>query len=82
MTAGKDGALSGGPAFMSAVGDEFIDSIVGENIPILTQVRSFSYATLAIDLTDAQPGWRVNARGAAEARPDVSRDSFQGKIRL
>eukprot|EP00892_Ulva_mutabilis_P011303 jgi/Ulvmu1/8545/UM044_0079.1 len=36
VTAGKDGALNGGASFMSAVGDDFIDSIIGENIPIFT----------------------------------------------
>lgn len=40
VTSGKDGALSGGPAFMSALGDDFVDSIVGENIAIFTTVRS------------------------------------------
>jgi uncharacterized protein len=39
VTAGKDGALNGGPEFMKAVGDDFIDSIISENIPIFTQVR-------------------------------------------
>jgi hypothetical protein len=37
VTAGKDGALNGGPDFMKAVGDSFIDSIISENIPIFTQ---------------------------------------------
>ena len=36
VSAGKDGALTGGDAFMKAVGDDLIDSIVGENISILT----------------------------------------------
>lgn len=38
MTAGKDGALNGGPEFMKTVGDDFIDSIISENIPIFTGV--------------------------------------------
>jgi uncharacterized protein len=42
VTSGKDGALSGGPAFMSAVGDEFIDSIISENIPIFTQEEKYN----------------------------------------
>lgn len=42
MTAGKDGALNGGPAFMQAVGDEFIDSIIGENIPVFTQEEKYN----------------------------------------
>ena len=39
VTAGKDGALNGGPEFMKKVGDDFIDSIISENIPIFTGVR-------------------------------------------
>ena len=42
VTSGKDGALSGGPAFMSAVGDDFIDSVIGENIPILTLEEKYN----------------------------------------
>lgn len=37
VTAGKEGALSGGKAFMQAVGDDLIDSIVSDNIPIFTE---------------------------------------------
>ena len=39
VTAGKDGALSGGSRFVAAVGDEFIDSVIAENIPVFTQAR-------------------------------------------
>lgn len=39
VSAGKDGALTGGDAFMRALGDDLIDSVVGENIPILTSER-------------------------------------------
>lgn len=42
VTAGKDGALNGGPAFMGAVGDDFIDSIIGENIPVFTQEEKYN----------------------------------------
>lgn len=46
VTAGKDGALNGGPEFMKAVGDNFIDSIISENIPIFTQVRRILYCMM------------------------------------
>lgn len=36
VSAGKEGAISGGPAFMKAIGDDLIDGIVGDNIPIFT----------------------------------------------
>ncbi|KAL4422074.1 hypothetical protein ABPG77_001542 [Micractinium sp. CCAP 211/92] len=42
VSAGKDGALTGGKAFMAAVGDDLIDSIVGENIPILTGEEKYN----------------------------------------
>ncbi|KAK9835421.1 hypothetical protein WJX81_008529 [Elliptochloris bilobata] len=42
VTTGKDGALTGGPDFLKAVGDELVDSIVGDNIPILTEAEKFN----------------------------------------
>jgi hypothetical protein len=39
VTSGKDGALTGGPDLTSALGDAFVDSIVGENIAVFTVVR-------------------------------------------
>ena len=44
VTAAKDGALTGGPAFLKAVGDELIDSVVGDNIPILAGDEKFNEA--------------------------------------
>ena len=35
VTGSKEGALTGGPSAMKAFGDELIDSVVGDNIPIL-----------------------------------------------
>jgi hypothetical protein len=42
VSAGKDGALTGGRAFMAAVGDDLIDSVVGDNIPILTGEEKYN----------------------------------------
>lgn len=44
VTAGKDGALTGGPAFVSAVGENLIDSVVGDNISILTEEEKYNEA--------------------------------------
>ena len=44
VTAGKDGALTGGGAFMSAVGDDLIDSVVGDNLGILAGEDKFNEA--------------------------------------
>ncbi|KAK9805499.1 hypothetical protein WJX72_001601 [[Myrmecia] bisecta] len=44
VTSGKDGALTGGPSFMKAVGDRLVDSIISDNIPILTEAEKFNEA--------------------------------------
>lgn len=44
VTAAKDGALTGGPAFLKAVGDDLIDSVVGDNIPVLAGDEKFNEA--------------------------------------
>lgn len=45
VTTAKDGALTGGPSFLKAVGDGLIDSVVSDNIPILTEEEKFNEAT-------------------------------------
>jgi len=47
VTAGKDGALVGGDSFSKAIGDDLIDSIVGDNIPIYTEDEKFNEAILS-----------------------------------
>lgn len=42
VTTGKDGALTGGPSFLKAVGDPLIDSIISDDIPILTEQEKFN----------------------------------------
>lgn len=42
MTAGKEGAVTGGEEFMKAVGEELIDSIVGDQIPIYTEQEKYN----------------------------------------
>jgi len=44
VTATKDGALTGGGSFMKAVGDDLIDSVVGENLSILTEEEKYNEA--------------------------------------
>ncbi|KAK9903504.1 hypothetical protein WJX75_007430 [Coccomyxa subellipsoidea] len=48
VTTGKDGALTGGPAFNKAVGDDLVDSVVSESIPILTEEEKFNEAVSSI----------------------------------
>jgi len=47
VTAGKDGALVGGTSFVKAVGDDLIDSIIGDNIPVFTEEEKFNEAILS-----------------------------------
>ncbi|KAJ9509820.1 hypothetical protein QJQ45_011579 [Haematococcus lacustris] len=42
VTAAKEGALTGGAAFMDAIGDELLDSIVGDQIPIYTEQEKYN----------------------------------------
>lgn len=42
VTTAKDGALTGGPGFLNAVGDNLIDSIISDHIPILTEEEKFN----------------------------------------
>jgi len=47
VSSGKEGALSGGPTFLKSVGNDLLESIVSENIPILTGEEKFNEATLS-----------------------------------
>jgi len=47
ITTSKDGAVTGGPSFMQAVGDDLIDSIIQDNIPILTEEELYNEAMLS-----------------------------------
>eukprot|EP00983_Pelagomonas_calceolata_P054550 1143737-Pelagomonas_calceolata.AAC.2 len=38
----KEGAVSGGDSFMNAVGEELLDSIVGDQIPIYTEQEKYN----------------------------------------
>merc|ERR1711998_819931 len=44
VTAGKDGALVGRNSFLGALGDELIDSIIGDNIPYYTEEEKYNEA--------------------------------------
>ena len=44
VTTAKDGALIGGKGFMGAVGDDLIDSVIGENVSIFTEEEKYNEA--------------------------------------
>lgn len=55
VTAGKEGAVTGGSAFNEAVGEELVDSIVGSNIPIYTEEEKYNQTvTSSIDRLSAK----------------------------
>eukprot|EP00951_Prasinocladus_malaysianus_P027867 scaffold251858_cov39-Prasinocladus_malaysianus.AAC.1 len=47
VTTSKDGAVTGGPGFMNAIGDDLIDSIIADNIPILTEEELYNEAMVS-----------------------------------
>lgn len=47
VTSGKEGALTGGDKFLQAVGDELLDSIVSDNIPIYTELEAYNQTVLS-----------------------------------
>mmetsp|Transcript_40084 Transcript_40084/g.76613 ORF Transcript_40084/g.76613 Transcript_40084/m.76613 type:complete len:291 (+) Transcript_40084:124-996(+) len=46
-TTSKEGALVGGPAFMQAVGDDIVEGIVVDNIPIFTEQEKYNEALIS-----------------------------------
>lgn len=44
VTAGKEGSIAGGDSFMKALGDDLIDSVVGDNISIFTEEEKYNEA--------------------------------------
>lgn len=46
-TSSKEGALVGGPAFMGTIGDDVVEGIVTENIPILTSEEKYNEAIIS-----------------------------------
>ena len=72
VTAGKEGAVTGGPSFVKAVGDELVDSIVGDNIPIFTEEEKYNQAVEScVERLEAQLSGKPVP--AAPARNDAER---------
>ncbi|XP_010942432.1 UPF0603 protein At1g54780, chloroplastic [Elaeis guineensis] len=47
ITSQKEGAITGGPAFIQAVGDTALDAIVSENLPVLATDEKYNEAMLS-----------------------------------
>lgn len=47
VTSSKEGAVTGGPGFVSAVGEELVDAIISENIPIFSEEEKYNAAVLS-----------------------------------
>jgi uncharacterized membrane protein YgcG len=47
VTTTKEGALIGGESFVEALGDDVIDSVQGDNIPIFAEQEKFNEAVLS-----------------------------------
>ena len=72
VTSGKEGAVSGGKSFVGAVGDELLESIVSENIPIFTEEEKYNQTVVSsVERLDAK--LRGNAVPEAPKRNDTTR---------
>ncbi|KAL6989630.1 hypothetical protein U1Q18_015381 [Sarracenia purpurea var. burkii] len=47
VTSQKEGAITGGPAFVKAVGDGILDATVSENLPVLATEEKYNEAVLS-----------------------------------
>ncbi|MEW5301969.1 MAG: hypothetical protein WDW38_008597 [Sanguina aurantia] len=55
VTANKEGAVTGGPAFTKAIGEELVDSIITDNIPIFTEEEKYNLTiTSSIERLEAR----------------------------
>ncbi|KIZ03098.1 hypothetical protein MNEG_4860 [Monoraphidium neglectum] len=55
VTTGKEGAVTGGASFLDAVGEELLDSIASENIPVFAEEEKFNAAiTSSLERVDAK----------------------------
>jgi len=55
VTAGKEGAVVGGKSFMETIGDDLIDSIINDSIPIYTEAERYNQTvTSVVDRLEAQ----------------------------
>lgn len=48
MTAGKEGAVSGGNKFLDAVGEDLLDSIVSDQVPIYTEQEKYNLTVTSV----------------------------------
>ena len=46
VSTGKEGSISGGPSFINNVGNDILDSVISETIPVLTTEEKYNEATL------------------------------------
>ncbi len=68
VTTAKDGALTGGGAFMKALGDQVIDSVVGDNIPVFTEQEKYNEAvTSSVNRVAAVLSGRIDPGPPARA---------------
>ena len=55
VTAGKEGAVTGGKSFSEAVGDDLVESVVSDNIPIFSEQEKYNQCmTSSLDRIDAK----------------------------
>ncbi|KAI8475847.1 MAG: hypothetical protein J3K34DRAFT_403008 [Monoraphidium minutum] len=64
VTSGKEGAVTGGAGFVDALGEDLLDSIASDNIPIFAEEEKFNAAiTTSVERIDA----KLNGNAVPEA---------------
>lgn len=72
VTAAKEGAVTGGPAFNEAVGDDLVESIVSDNIPIFSEEEKYNQ-TVVSSVERIEAKLQGNPVPAAPKRNDTER---------
>lgn len=72
VTTAKDGAIIGGPSFMQKVGDSMVDSVLSDNIPVLTEQEKFN-ETITSSIKRLEASIIGSKDPGAPQRPDENR---------
>merc|ERR1711869_120028 len=72
ITSAREGAVTGGPAFLSAVGDDVLDGVITENIGNLAEQEKWNEITVS-------SAWAARSAGSRTRRgPSATKSSTVG----
>jgi len=78
VTAAKEGAVSGGPSFMNTIGDNLIDGIVNDNIPIFSEEKYNEAVTSSLRRIEAVLQGKEDP-GGPERKDNTRRRTYRTK---